>query len=301
MEPIYTYAEFKEDLSECDGMQVINGIDEVRIKSYPDIEYAVKDGKSLHIRMVAPLCLDERKKYPLIIHIQGSAWMKQNLNCNIGNLIPVVEAGFVLAVVEYRYAPEYRFPCQIEDGKTAVRYLCAHAEDYPIDLNNIFLSGDSSGGHTAMMMMATWDSKECDAEKTELPKLRGCIDLYGSLNCLTMGNALSAYDHDAPDSPASCYLGFQAKTNPEEAFRRTPFYYIKKDSVLPPILIMHGSKDRTVPFAQSLDFFQYLKALGKYAEFYKVKGADHGGNVFYCKAVTDIIIQFLNNNTQAEI
>ncbi len=296
MEPRYTYDEFEEDLSECDGMHIIDGADEVRIKSYHDIEYAVKDGKALHIRMVTPSSLNEEKKYPLIVHIQGSAWAKQNLNCNLGNLIPLVESGFALAIVEYRYAPEYRFPCQIEDGKTAVRYLCAHAEDYSIDLNNIFLSGDSSGGHTSMMMMATWNSKECDAEKTKLPKLRGCIDLYGSLNCLTMGDSPSAYDHDAPDSPASLYLGFQPKTNPEEAYRRSPFFYIDKASILPPLLIMHGSKDRTVPFAQSLKFYQYLRSLGKAAEFYKVKGADHGGNVFYCKAVTDTIIRFLKTN-----
>lgn len=296
MDPKYTYEEFEECMLEAQGMKIIYGQDEPGVKFYPDTEYADKDGKKLIVKIMSPLCLNEKKKYPLLVHIQGSAWFKQNLNCNIGNYMDIVKAGYIVAIVEYRFAPEHRFPDQIEDGKTCVRFLMEHADEFNIDKNNVFLSGDSSGGHTAMMMMVTWDSMLCDEEKTPLPKLNACIDYYGSLNCLTMNDGPSAYDHDSEFSPASNYLGFVSKTNPEEAIRRSPFPYVNKETVLPPVLIMHGSKDRTVPFIQSYNFYKHLRSFGKDVTLYKVKNGDHGGNVFYCEATKKVIVDFLNEH-----
>lgn len=295
-EPFYTYDEFPENLSFIEGMKTIYGKDEIGILCPPDVVYAVKDGMELHLRMMFPRILNENRRFPTIFHIQGSAWLKQNMNSHMGDLSAFVRSGYCVIIIEYRFAPNHRFPCQVEDGKTAIRYVMNHLEDFPVDSNNLFLSGDSSGGHTAMMMMATWETKECDAEKTELPKLNACIDLYGSVNTLTMNEAPSAYDHMAVHSAATNYLGFCPPENPEESNRRMPFYYIHEDTVMPPLLIMHGSKDRTVPFTQSLELYRHIKSMGKEVEFYKVKDADHGGNVFYCAATIATIQAFLDNH-----
>ncbi|WP_458457913.1 alpha/beta hydrolase fold domain-containing protein [Pseudobutyrivibrio sp.] len=293
-EPFYSYEEFPENMSEADGMEIIYGKDEVGINCFPDIVYAVKDGIELHVRSMFPRELNENKRYPTIFHIQGSAWLKQNMSCHMGDFSPIVRAGYGVILIEYRFAPDYRFPAQIEDGKSAVRFVMNNLDQFPVDTNNLFLSGDSSGGHTAMMMMTTWDTMECDAEKTTLPRLNGCIDLYGSVNTLTMNDSPSAYDHMSLQSPASNYLGFSPKDNPEESNRRMPFFYINKDTEMPPLLIMHGSKDRTVPFTQSLELYNHVKSMGKDVKFYKVKNADHGGNVFYCSATIETILQFLD-------
>ena len=295
-EPFYTYEEFPENLSQEEGMKIIYGKDEIGITCRPDVVYAVKDGMELHLRVMLPTVLDASRRYPTVFHIQGSAWLKQNLNTHMGDLSPLVRAGYAVIIIEYRFAPEHRFPCQVEDGKTAIRYVMSHLDEFPVDPNNLFLSGDSSGGHTAMMMMATWYTMECDAEKTPLPKLNGCIDLYGSVNCLTMNDAPSAYDHMAPHSKATNYLGFCPPENPEECERRMPLHYIHQDTVMPPVLMMHGSKDRTMPFTQSLELYRHIKAMRKSVEFYKVKNADHGGNVFYCAATIQAILDFLNRH-----
>lgn len=295
-EPFYTYDEFPENLSAEAGMKVIYGQDEMGITCRPDVVYAVKDGMELHLRAMLPTVLNASRRYPTIFHIQGSAWLQQNLNSHMGDFSPLVKAGYAVILIEYRYAPAHRFPCQVEDGKTAVRYVMDHLDEFPVDPHNLFLSGDSSGGHTAMMMAATWNTMEFDAEKTPLPALNGGIDLYGSVNCLTMNDAPSAYDHMAAHSAASNYLGFCPPDDPAECQRRMPFFYIHEDTVLPPLLLMHGSKDRTVPLTQSLELYRHLKAMGKTAEFYKVKNADHGGNVFYCRATLEVILDFLNRH-----
>lgn len=294
--PTYTYENFPENTASCEGMQIIDGQDETGVSCKQDVVYAVKDGMALHLKMMFPSESGKDKKYPTVFHVQGSAFFKQNLHISMGTLMPLVRAGYGVIIIEYRCIPRHRFPCQIEDGKTAVRYVMDHTQEYPIDTNNLYLSGDSSGGYTAMMMMATWGSRLCDAEGTPLPRLNACIDLYGSLNMLTMNNAPSAYNHNDMDSPASIYLGFPAKTNPKECLRQIPYTYIDESTPIPPVLIMHGSKDRTVPFTQSLEFYQHLKKHHKEAEFFKVRGADHGDNIFYCQAVMQTIIDFLNRH-----
>lgn len=286
--------EFIEFNDYVEGMLMIEDNHYPKIKFYPDVIYCQKDGIDLMLKIVAPVTTDNLTRFPLLVHIQGSAWQKQDLNCNLANLLPIVEAGYILAIVQYRWVPNHRFPSQIEDGKTAMRFLMANADNYQIDMDKVFLSGDSSGGHTAMCMMASWDSLELDFEKTKLPKLKACIDLYGSLDCLTMNDGPSDFDHDDINSPASVFLGFQAKTDPQKAYQMTPFYYINSDTNLPPVLIMHGTNDRVVPFIQSLNFYNYLRNLKKDCVLYAIKGADHGGIEFYNQATLKVIVDFLN-------
>ena len=299
--PFYTLDEFPENMSSTEGMKIIYGKDETGITCLPDEVYAEKDGMQLHLRMMFPTVLNTSHRYPAIFHIQGSGWSKQNLNCHMGHLAPLVRAGYAVIIIEYRYAPLHRFPCQVEDGKTAIRFIMRNLDRFPVDTNNLYLSGDSSGGHTAMLMMATWHTMECDAEKTELPELNGCIDFYGSVNILTMNDAPTAFDHNAPHSASSQYLGFCPPENPEECSRRMPFYYIHENTIMPPILIMHGSKDLVVPFTQSLELYQHMKGLGKDVEFYKVNNAGHGGNVFWCSATISVVLSFLNSKLLAPL
>ena len=69
---------------------------------------------------------------------------------------------------------------------------------------------------------------EVYAEKTELPKLNGCIDFYGSVNILTMNDAPTAFDHNAPHSASNQYLEFCPPENPEECSRRMPYIIFMK-------------------------------------------------------------------------
>ncbi len=52
-------------------------------------------------------------------------------------------------------------------------------------------------------------------------------------------------------------------------------------SILPPFLILHGDKDRLVPFGQSVFLYEKLRQCGHAVEMYQVKGADHAGNAFW--------------------
>lgn len=293
----YTYEEMPKVTDYPQGMKIIKGNkNNIRAFIENDVVYCEKDGIELKIRFVYPQNLDENKKYPLFFHVQGSAWMKQNLNNHILDFKDIITKGYILAVVEYRPSEVALFPAQILDAKCAMRYIQKHSEELKVDINNIFISGDSSGGHTSVMCWATWKNNNLDYINEELCDVNGFIDLYGVSNLSTMNKYCSAFEHDK-NSPATMILGVDSiSDNLDIAIKASPVYYINENSNNDPLLIIHGNKDRVVPFEQSIELYEKCIAYDKEVSFYCVDDADHGGNVFYCKETIDIIINFLEKN-----
>lgn len=263
-----------------------------------DLVYARKNGHNLKIRMVYPdQHGNESTRYPLVVHVQGSAWFKQNLNGHIFDFKDIVTSGFILAVVEYLPIPDASFPSQIEDAKQAVRYLAAHADELNIDQSNVFLSGDSSGGHTALMSWATWNTPDLDSSTIPLPELRGIIDLYGVSDLTTIADYKSTVPHDIPTSPENILLGdFLSLDDTDRALSASVKHYLKKGKTYPPLLIMHGNRDTVVPFEQSVELHEICLSKQIDSTFYCIDEADHGGGPFYTQEVIDIMIEFLQNH-----
>jgi acetyl esterase/lipase len=70
--------------------------------------------------------------WPLVIYIHGGGWETSDKSESAGffTLTGIQNQGFLLASVDYRLAPQYKFPAQIQDVKCAVRYFRAHAAEY---------------------------------------------------------------------------------------------------------------------------------------------------------------------------
>lgn len=264
-----------------------------------DVYYCTQDGRKLRIRMMFPDQQNKNKKYPLVFHIQGSAWMQQNLNNHLLDLKDLVTNGYIVAIIEYTPVPEGIFPKQVEDCKRAIRFMMTQLEEYPIDANNLFLSGDSSGGHTALLCWVTWQQALLDTTTDPLPTLKGCIDLYGVTDLTTIADYPSAVEHAHTDSPESQLLGGKIpREHTEEAEKASIPYYLKEKQQLAPLLIMHGNRDSVVPFEQSVSLFAHCQSFGIPAEFYAVDNADHGGSLFYCEDVLKVIVAFLKKHTK---
>ena len=148
-----TYEEMIEDETFIEGMQTcIMSDHEMDTMYIPDVEYMNIDGISRILQILVPRKrVMENEKYPLIVYVQGSAWHKQNVYQHVGQLNYLCKQGFVVAIVQYRESDLAPFPAQIEDTKTAIRFLRKHHEEYFIDEQNVFLFGDSSGGHVALV------------------------------------------------------------------------------------------------------------------------------------------------------
>ena len=108
-----------------------------------DITYGNVSGFSLKMDVYYPEVAD--KPVPAIVYVHGGAWIFGDKASDEGaKFIPeLVSKSYVVTSVNYRLAPDYKFPAQIEDIKCAVRHLRANAANYGIDPNRM---GENASG-----------------------------------------------------------------------------------------------------------------------------------------------------------
>ena len=93
----YSYETFPRYTVNIDGALELKGNKENLRCRMKDVEYQ----KGCMIRFLFPnTILDEERKYPLVIHVQGSGWYKQDMNDHIFDFMPIVKAGYVYAIIE---------------------------------------------------------------------------------------------------------------------------------------------------------------------------------------------------------
>ena len=261
----------------------------------PDIVYAERDGERLTISYLTPR--NDRRDNPLVVYVQGSAWFRQDIYIHLPEMLRMCQRGYCVALVQYRPSTTAKFPAQTEDVKTAIRFLRADAEKYRFDPEKVAIWGDSSGGHTALMVGFT--GNDClNAEGDEGDASVRCIvDWYGPTVVSEMGYEPSCGEHVSADCPEGWLIGhLSVPENPELAAATVPQSYLAADKPTPPTLIMHGSRDRTVNFQQSVHLYEAMRALGKEVEFVKVLGGDHGWRGFCCDEALNEVDAFLKKH-----
>lgn len=293
-----SYTDFPQSELTTDGMQTIEADFSRPVhRLHIGVEYAEKSGMPLHLHILEPRQPEgDQQKFPLILYVQGSAWFKQETGSNIAQLARFARRGFVIAVVEYRPSPVAPFPAQIEDSKTALRFMLSHADTYHVNPSNVIVWGDSSGGHTAVMTGLTAASRLLDdgSAQDESLVINAVVDFYGPSDITKMNEEPSIMDHRMPKTPEGMLIGgLHVLENREKAAVTNPLNYISPEQSIPPMLILHGDKDRLVPFGQSVMLYEALRDAGQTADFYRVRGADHGGPPFWTDEVLDIVETFI--------
>lgn len=263
-----------------------------------DVVYVTQNNMDLHLQIIFQR---SEKPLPCIVYVQGSAWMKQNVYANMPQLMKFAQRGYSIAIVEYRHSDVAPFPAQVQDARTAIRFMRKNARQYNIDPNNIFIWGDSSGGHTAVFCGITTGISEFDSDnyKEFSDSVNAIVDFYGPTDVSKMSQFQSILDHVEPTSPEGKLLGgVNVLQNIEKAQKASPMTYISEEKAIPPILIAHGSIDALVPFNQSDILAKELEENDKTFEFYNLKGANHGSAEFWTKEMFDIVEAFIKKNTK---
>jgi acetyl esterase/lipase len=232
-----------------------------------DVVYTIVD--DWQGRMDIYLPEKSNKKVPIIINIHGGGW-NHGVKEAQGGFNTYFNNGFAVANIEYRLTSQAKAPAAIEDTRCALIYLVNNAEVLNIDVNKIVIMGGSAGGHLALMggLLANNHlfDKNCPTKNTI--KVAAIIDKYGITDVWDW-----AYGPNIKSKSAVNWLGTKA-TDSSFAASVSPMSYVNKNS--PPVLIIHGNADPTVPYQQSIALHQKLKAVGVKTEFIKVEGGLHG-------------------------
>ncbi|MGI5415364.1 alpha/beta hydrolase [Actinomadura luteofluorescens] len=90
---------------------------------------------------------------PVVLYIHGGGWTVGDLDSHAGvSRALCALAGVTVVAVDYRLAPEHRYPAAVEDCEAALEWLTAHADDLGVDPRAIAVVGDSSGGNLAAVI-----------------------------------------------------------------------------------------------------------------------------------------------------
>lgn len=105
------------------------------------------DGDDMKVRVYWP---EGTGPFAACLYFHGGGWVLNNIDTHDDVAQRLAEAsGCVFVNVDYRLAPEHKYPAAVEDAYAALKWVAANANDLQIDPNRIAVSGDSAGGNIA--------------------------------------------------------------------------------------------------------------------------------------------------------
>jgi acetyl esterase/lipase len=234
-----------------------------------DVTYGTADGVALKMDIYYPKMSDGA--VPAVLYVHGGGWTKGDKRAGAGSTeIPeLVSRGYLVAAINYRLAPQYKFPAQIEDVKCAVRFLRANAATYGIDPYHIGAWGGSAGGHLVALLGVTDVNAgfECTGGyANQSSRVQAVVDMFGPTD-------LTAIFQGAGTQLMKEVFGTADKSS-DIVKRASPVTWVSSDD--PPFLILHGEEDILVPPSQSKILYERLIAAGVPATLVIVKNAGHG-------------------------
>lgn len=244
-----------------------------------DLNYAGTQEPRQTLDMYVPKRPTE-KPLPLLVFIHGGGWEGGNKEQFGGMVAPLMsDAAFVGACINYRLTDKGIFPAQIHDCKAAIRWLRAHAKDYHFDPDKIGVFGMSAGGHLVSLLGTSGGVKEMEGDVggnlDQSSRVNCVIDFCGPSDFPTFPGQGSIIDPEKPGTAVTKLFGGPMSRHMDLAKAASPVTYITKDD--PPFLIIHGTKDNLVPYAQAVEFNKSLHAAGVPATLLTGEG---GGHVF---------------------
>jgi acetyl esterase/lipase len=200
---------------------------------------------------------------PCVIMIHGGGWESGTPREFPKFSDHLVQHGYAVADIEYRFAPRWPWPAQREDVLDAITYLKTHAAQLHLDPQRFVLLGRSAGGQIA----------EAVAYGAGRSEIRGCIAFYAP------ADMHYAYEFARADDILNSlrlvrqYLGGTPTEVRDNYDSASGILLASHDS--PPTLLIHGRRDELVWFRQSQRLSNRLDALGVPHCFVQLPWATH--------------------------
>jgi len=270
------------------------------IKMEKDIAYIEGGDEAQKLDIYLPEA-PPAKPMPLIVHIHGGGWRAgSKFPCPV---MGMVLKGYAVASVEYRFSQKAVFPAQIQDCQAAIRWLRAHAKQYHFDTEHLGAIGGSAGGHLSALVGTSGGKKAfppISGHEDQSDRVQAVCDIFGPADFTTVmqqaaedKNVKNIFAFNTPSDPYSGLIG--AKLDDKaKADAVSPVHYVSKDT--PPFLILHGTHDTLVPYAQSVQLEAALKAQGVPVWLQTLPGAGHGGPLFSKPAVLQLTQHFFDKH-----
>lgn len=240
-----------------------------------NIEYLKIDSTSLELdiyipakRLGGPPWIEySADKKPTLLFLHGGGWTSGDKISRSLYLMPFVDKGWCVVTANYRHLDQTDLKGIISDARSALHWVYENSDKYKFDTSKIIVSGESAGGHLALMTGLIIEDPEFQLPKTgKNLSVAGIVNWFGVVDLtiasknwdadrikLVTGNAENAQEYLNTSSPLS-YLTSEA----------------------PPILSIHGNLDVSARYEQSVLLHAKLEELGLSNELFTIEGKKHG-------------------------
>jgi acetyl esterase/lipase len=226
-----------------------------------DVIYGRVEGSALLANLAYP---DGPGPRPALISVHGGRWRAGNrTDASSIKVAQWAEFGFVAMSIDYRLVGGSPAPAPYVDLRCAIRWVHAHAADYGIDPERVYLIGQSAGGHMVSLAATLGDGSYAKAGGWDHARsdVRAVVSVAAAydVNTLSWGNLWTPVGGDV------------------DAARRTASPVTHVSASTKPILVIHSDDDKSVPVQQAVDFVEKLKAAGVPHRFVHYTDRGHMG------------------------
>jgi acetyl esterase/lipase len=207
---------------------------------------------------------------PVAVHVHGGGWIsgKKSEGSRFNEMKPLLlERGYLVVSLDYRLAPTYKYPAQIQDVKCAIRHLRARASRYGLDVERIGVWGGSAGGQLVSLLGTAGAGVGFD-------DVGGFQGQSSAVQAVIAISAITDFTH--PEELLDDYRRvFQTWPDPTSAemIQASPVTHVSAGDA--PFFFIVADEDELVMPAQSERMHQLLTGAGVSSSLLRVLHANH--------------------------
>jgi acetyl esterase/lipase len=213
---------------------------------------------------------------PTMIYIHGGGWRAGSKNRIPAWLTKAVREGWLSVVsVEYRFTNVAPHPAQVNDCVRAIQFVRHNAAKWNIDPQRLGVTGGSAGGHLTLWVALHDDAANAESQDP-VEKHSSRVACAVSFAGPTDWSLLETLEHKHPAYRQ--LLGYEPGTPADEMAAKakrdvSPITFVSKDD--PPVMQVHGDKDKIVPVEHARGMNERLKSAGVTSELVIIRGGSH--------------------------
>ena len=239
-----------------------------------DVEYGRPGGKALLVDLHVP---DGPGPFPAAILVHGGGFDEGSKSTNVRPLFDVLaNAGFAWFSIDYRMAPEFRFPQASEDIASAIRWVKSRAAEYRVDAAKVAIIGESAGGFLV---------NYAGTHETPETRVAAVVDMYGPVDYGKLAELrrdhperfnMTSINRHASNGGGIHFFGAEQldEAGLAKLHAISPIFAVHRG--MAPFLCIHGTKDDQVSYEQSPAMCDAMHKVGAGCELITIANGGHG-------------------------
>lgn len=232
----------------------------IEFESHYSVEYSTVGDQKLMLDAFVPKTAGV---HPAVMVVHGGSWKSGNRMQLRTYAMMLANMGFACFCVDYRLAPQHKFPAQIDDCRTALKWIRQNADTYKVDPRRVGAIGYSAGGHL-VSLLATTGEAPCEENGNIDTRIQACA----------AGGAPTDFrTFDDNGKWAEYWMGGDLDSVPERFHQASSVAFVDANDA--PTFFFNGTADELVNVKWSKDCHDALKKVGVRTKMHLVEGAGH--------------------------